>query len=212
MAKARVADFVTKFLYSGDIAFLARFCDSVESGSFRAVARDLRGAPPVAPPAVAAPALGHAVTTCCPSQCCRDLSAFLARGPGGDTGCAVVAATRACIGGHADFVWNAMETGSGHDPYVGLLRRVYARVANDDLVRCAAMVCRGDVAVVRAPPGGSSTAPELEYLMIVPTLDPRKPARAARSAGAPADPGGAVKGVTVAGWRESERTVRVRLE
>ena len=131
MARARVGEFVRKFLYAGDLAVLAMVRDSLASGSLRETARILNAGGATDPPECVPPPLGHEVTTCCPSQCCRDLASYLAS----DTGCAVVAATRACVAGHSDFVWNAMETFSGHDPYVSLLKSVYGMAPRDELVR-----------------------------------------------------------------------------
>lgn len=204
MARARVTEFVRKFLYTGDLAVLAMVRDSLASGSWRGTAAVLRAGRPTDPPACDPPPLGHEVTTCPPSQCCRDLACYLAS----DTGCAVVAATRACVAGHADYAWNAMETFSGHDPYVSLLKQVYGVDPRDEFVRCAAMVCRGEVRASRQEPGQAPRDPSaLEYLRVVPKSERR------RSFREPAPPGEPqVKGVTVDGWREGECTVRVVLE
>lgn len=206
MARARVNEYARKILYTGDPAALEMVRDSVVSGSWRETARVLRGAPPTAPPDVAYPPLGHEVTTCCPSECCAGLGEYLDR----DTGCAVVAATRACAGGHSDFAWNTMETFSGHDPHVALLRQVYDKVPHEDLVKCAALVCRGAVRFAK-PPEPAPGESDLDYLRIVPKTERREPARA-RNAGL--RPGGdpEVKGVTIDSWRESEQTVRVVLQ
>ena len=206
MARARVNEYVRKFLYTGDSAVLEMVRDSTVSGSWRETARVLRDAPASAPPEVAYPPLGHEVTTCCPSECCANLAEYLDR----DTGCAVVAATRACAGGHSDFAWNTMETFSGHDPHVVLLRQVYTRVPHEDLVKCAALVCRGAVRFARGPETGQKQS-DLDYLRIVPKAERRKPARARDlDRRSPLEP--EVKGVTIDSWRESEQTVRVVLQ
>ena len=203
MAKARVNEFVRKFLYCGDMEVLTMLRDSLESGSWRETSRVLKEGHNVDPPEAHPPPLGHDSTTCSPSACCRDLGEYLAT----DTGCAIMAATRACVGGHSDFVWNAIETFSGHDPYVAMLKQVYARVPCDDLVRCAVMVCRGLVRVNhRSREGSDPGGTDLDYLWVVPKMERRQAFRTEP----PRDQ--EVKGVTVDSWRESERTVRVLLE
>ena len=180
--------------------------DAAVSGQWRETARLVRGAPPREAPEVAYPPLGHEVTTCCPSHCCSSLGDYLAR----DTGCAIVAATRACAGGHSDFAWNVMETFSGHDPNVVLLRQVYSLVPHPDLVKCAAMVCRGEVDFAKAPDAPTPRVEnELDYLWVVPKAEKRKPARKCDRAPGH-DP--ETKGVTIDSWRETEQTVRVILE
>lgn len=215
--RRNIEEYVNKCLYTGDLSVLRVVRDAVVSGSWKEAVRVFKTyREPVSRPEVTSPPLGHDVTTCCPSVCCRNLERYLAD----DAECAVIAALRSCVGGHSEFVWNVMETFSGHDPYVSLLKEVYGHCPGDDLVKCGVLVCCGAVVPFvpdsTAPGPGddggdaeSRVSPELDYLWIVPKLDPdiRRPFRDPdRSVPAP------VKGVTVDSWKECERTVKVVLQ
>ena len=192
----RLKQFVNKYathgLFSGDFNLLNRVLDYVKGVSKKPELIDYTEAPNIG-----SPPLGHICTTCHVSSCCMKLPSFFDEGPA----VACVAALRSCSGGHFEYVWNMLEHMSGHCKYVEALKLLYEHQSNEDLVRCAVMVCTGDVIPFESKERRSN---ELDYLWIVPKIESRPIGRKSEEymRGEPLD-------VAVPDWKEIEHKVSV---
>lgn len=215
-SRAIIKSFIKQSLFSGNLRVLRTIVTCVQQGntvdakvalSRQSTPFEYREGDPLP--------IGHFATTCSASVCCATISRYLKENdtdsddPSSEhVQIPIVLATRACSSDHDVFIWNVIESNSNHNEYVKLLKELYDKEPNIELVKCAILVCIGAIKIEEDQTRESQRNADdvLDYLRIVLRLHDR-PDPTANASTRTIDT--APKCVNVNEWKMSEYKIEV---
>ena len=153
---------ISKGLFSGDITLIQYIDKCVKTKTWAKLISVLEACPNQDIPTGICTELGHPVTTCSPEDCCLYFIQYIQENQDALT---FTAAVRACVGGHAEYVWNVLMSISKHCEYVKSLNHIHNSYGMPECILAAICVCRGNLAV---------TQNNLQNLEATKILNPKK--------------------------------------